>query len=338
MRVLVYPSDFGGCGQYRMRWPALAMQAQGYDVRVADKFPKVVQQGKEIKSVLPIDADAIVFQRPCRRQIVDALHLIQKQGIKIIIDMDDMLSNIHPANPAYGPYNYMDPDMHWKYGSAACEMADVVTVTTPRLQEVYGGVVVPNHIPERYLKAEPLGSGSSELVTVGWAGYVATHPDDLYVTHGAVQQALAATKGLSRFLALGDQKMFSALGVRDRLPNVWQAGVNIDLYPEFVAQLDIGLVPLADTPFNEAKSWLKALEYASLGVAPVVSPTEDNLRLAELGAAVPARNPKEWSTQLVDLIRDTERRQELSAKAREVASQWTIEGNTHKWATAWGLS
>src|SRR6266498_1969954 len=335
MKIVVYPSDRQGCGSYRLIWPAEVLASAGYDVKVAKRNPAVVSSGNKIVGLAEdINADAVVFQRPCRRQYLDVFNVLQKSGIKIIIDNDDNLTDIHRNNYAFGTYNYQNlPDMHWKFGLEACQMAD--TVTTPKLQEVYGGVVVPNCIPQRYLDIE---RKENELVTVGWAGHVATHPEDLQVTHGAVNQALSATKGLSRFLALGDQKTLQNLGVRERVPNGWLPGVPLDQYPGWVSQLDIGIVPLADTPFNQAKSWLKALEYSSLGVVPIGSPTPDNIRLQEeTGVGFIARNPKEWSQNIEALIKDPEKRQELSVKAREFASQWTIEGNTNRWATAWGL-
>lgn len=334
--MLCYTSDKTGCGFYRMIGPAQALAAKGYSVRVAPKNPSVVQQGNKIVGLAEnLQADLVVFQRPCRRQYVEIIKVLQRDGIKVALDFDDDLTDIHRNNPAYGPYNYLHlPDMHWKFGSEACEIADIVTVTTPRLQEVYGGVVVPNCIPEWYLG---LKRPANDLVTVGWAGHVATHPDDLEITHGSINQALAATKGKSRFLALGDEGTMPKLGIRNREPNSWLKGVPIGDYPEFVAQLDIGIVPLADTPFNQAKSFLKALEYASLGVVPVVSPTSDNMRMVDAGAAIVARNPKEWALEVENLIKDTEYRQDMSVKAREFASTKTLEGNTSIWAKAWGL-
>lgn len=337
MKVLVFPSDKAACGSYRMIWPAEAMKAQGYEVRIARSNPAVINQGDKIVGLAEnINADAVFFQRPCRRQYLEVFEFLKRDGIKIIVDMDDDLTTIHPKNPAHFYYNFHgeNGDMHWKYGIQACEMADVVTVTTPRIQEVCGGVIVPNCIRESYLEIK---RPENSLVTVGWAGLTATHPDDLQTTHGAINQALAATKGKSRFLALGDEKTLDHLGVRRREPNGWLPGVKINLYPEFVSQLDIGIVPLADTPFNSGKSWLKALEYASLGVVPVVSPTYDNMRMVEAGAAVVANNPKEWALRVKELIEDDERRQELALRAREFASGWTIEGNTARWASAWGL-
>lgn len=337
MKVLVFPSDLGGCGMYRMRWPAEAMRVQGYEVRVARSNPAIIMQGEEVVGLAEdLNTDMVVFQRPARRQHIQAFKFFQQEGIKVVVDMDDDLTNIHPKNPAYQPYNFHgdNGDMHWRYCSQSCEMADIVTVTTPRLQEVYGGVVVPNCVPESYLEIKRPSNG---LVTVGWGGITMTHPEDLQITHGAMSQVLASTKGKSRFLALGDEQALVNLSVRNREPNGWSQGVKIHEYAEFISQLDIGIVPLTDTPFNHAKSWLKSLEYASVGVVPVVSPTPDNLRMVEAGAAVVARNPKDWTVEVKRLIEDNEYRQEMASKARQFAAEWTIENNTATWANAWGL-
>lgn len=335
MRAIVYPSDRAGCGHLRMIWPALALTEQGYDVKIAAQNPALVSSGGRIVGLAQnIDADVVVFQRPCRIQYVEMFELIQKQGIRVVVDFDDDLTRIHPSNPAFGPYNYLHEakGMHQRYGTVAAQMADGVVVTTPKLQEVYGGVVVPNGIPAAYLN---IPRPTNDLVVVGYVGHVATHPDDLQVSHGGVNQALAETKGLSRFLALGDQKTLANLGIKERDPHRWLPGVHLSQYAEFVAKLDIGIVPLTMEPFNQAKSWLKALEYASLGVAPVVSPTYDNMRMVEAGAAVAAHNPGDWIREIRSLIKEPERLSALQKRARDFAATQTIEGNAVKWWEAW---
>jgi glycosyltransferase involved in cell wall biosynthesis len=335
MKVKIFPSDRGGCGHYRMIWPGLALGAQGYDVSVSRKMPPVVLNKKtgQIESIMPIDANIIVLQRPCKSTIVDAIRLYQKKGIKVVIDMDDDLSCIHPKNPAYRAYQ--TNNQHWKYANEACDIADLVTVTTMALAERYGSsgrvAIIPNFVPEKYLECV---AERDELVTVGWAGYTPTHPDDLQTTHGAITAALHNQK--ARFLALGDSTALAKLSVRNRAPNGWKEGVSIAEYPEFIAQLDIGIVPLSSTPFNEAKSWLKALEYASVGVAPVVSPTPDNMRMVEAGAALSASDPREWISQVRSLIVDQGKREGLAAAAKEFASKKTVEANAWRWMEAWG--
>lgn len=337
--IVVCPSDETGCGKYRMIWPAEALQAEGKAVSI-QKRPRILTNQAEtpprvLDVMLPPKTKAIVFQRPGSYQITEIIPILRNRGIKVIIDMDDDLETIHPLNPAYSYYNpEVSPNRNWNWAKKACDLADVVTATTEALLEKYAsktkGILIPNCIPQRFLEIE---SKPNELVTVGWAGWVKTHPDDLQITHGAVNEALS--KQNARFMAIGDKDIFNKLQVRNRYPHVYQPGVSFDEYPETISQLDIGIVPLADTPFNHGKSWLKALEYASLGVAPVVSPTPDNMRLVEQGGAYVARSPKIWRDSIRNLIVNEEERLDLIKRARDVASKWTIESNTWRWYEAW---
>ena len=43
MKVAVFPSDDGGCGWYRLRWPAQALAAQGHDVVIDPPEPSTHQ-------------------------------------------------------------------------------------------------------------------------------------------------------------------------------------------------------------------------------------------------------------------------------------------------------
>src|SRR3546814_13107214 len=57
---------------------------------------------------------------------------------------------------------------------------------------------------------------------------------------------------------------------------------------------DVGLVPRADTKFNEAKSALKALEYSAAGARVVASATPANVELSiETGISI-ASTPNDW--------------------------------------------
>src|SRR3990167_899262 len=338
MNVVVCPSDQTGCGKYRMIWPAEALQAQGANVTVQKRPRILVNQAikpAEIQDVLIQDADVIVFQRPASYQIAQMIPILHKKGIKVVIDMDDDLSTIHPINPSYSFYRPdINPHRNWELAQKACDMADMVTVTTPALADKYGKhgrvAVIPNCIPDSYLKIE---STKNNMVTVGWPGWVATHPEDLQVTHGAINEALV--KQNARFMVIGDKRAFDKLGIKNRAPHIFHEGVEMDVYPETVSQLDIGIVPLADTPFNHAKSLLKALEYAALGVAPVVSPTPDNMRMVNAGAAYVASSPREWRDIVRSLIIDEGERTTLAKSARNFASIWTIEANAWRWWAVW---
>lgn len=340
MRVEVFPSDKTGCGHYRMAWPAMALNAVGHDVRVRPGRPQIIVQGGHVVGYGEANPpDVMIFQRPCKKAYIELFEVLQRQGVRIVVDMDDDLSNIHYLNQARMYYDgHMDKTAHWRFGEEACRMADWVTVSAPALAERYAphgrASVLSNCIPEAFLSVE---APRSDLVTVGWAGTLGTHPRDLQVTEGAVAEGLAGLEDESRFLAIGEKssKLLAALNIPAKKPHAWQNGVEFKLYPAAIAQFHIGIVPLEDTVFNKSKSWLKALEYGAVGVAPIVSPTPENLRVVEAGAALCAATPSEWREHVRRLIQSPEEIKDLAGRAKEFASNWTFEKNIDKWAAAW---
>jgi len=336
-RVVCYPSDGKACGHYRLMWPGEAVKKTGKPVTVRKRSPEIMvdHNSKKIYGINVGDADVVVLQRPGSRQIQEVIPVLHEQGKKIIVDMDDSLSLIHPRNPFFKDYDpRVNHQRNWMHAAKACEMVDLVTVTTEALAEEYGKhgrvAIIPNHVPESYLKIErPV----NDVPVVIWAGWTATHVSDLAVTHGMINQALIDTG--AKFAAFGDTGIFTQLGIRNRPPHECWGFTNIVEYPKKLVLADIGLVPLQQSPFNNCKSGLKILEYSSLGIVPISSPTPDNLRLFEMGLGFTASTPKEWYNVVKELILDNEMRQELSDKVRKIAFGLTIEGNTDLWWNAW---
>lgn len=339
MKVRVCPSDQAGCGKYRMIWPGQALQAEGYDIQIERRPLIKVNDAEELPRVVDVQtegADVMVFQRPCTYQITQLIPILQDRGVKVVIDMDDDLSCIHPTNPAYKAYNpKLNKRSNWDWAAKACELADLITVTTDKLAEVYGShgrvQIIPNYVPSRFLSIE---EERDEALTIGWAGWVPTHPRDLEVAARAVYRAMKGTS--ARFKAIGDKDTLQKLEIRPQGgQHYWIPRVEIDQYPHELAKLHIGLVPLQESDFNQAKSWLKALEYSSLGVVPVVTPTPDNQKLAALGGAYVATTNADWEEILRHLINNPDEVADMAKRCREVASDLTIEGNTRQWKDAW---
>lgn len=336
--VGVYPSDATtGCAFYRMHWPAAAVATTGRPVVVLPRPPAIaVDQVGTVHGINVGNLTVTVFQRPASYQIAEIIPILREKGVKVILDMDDSLSTIHPRNAAYRAYDpRINHRSNWMHAARACELADLVTVTTQALAEEYGAHgrvrVIPNHVPASYLKIER--KENQGVPVVGWAGWSATHIDDLTVTRGMINQVLVETG--AKFAAFGDLNIFQDLGIRYRPPHEHWAFESIQAYPKRLVGFDIGLVPLQDSPFNRAKSGLKILEQASLGIVPVATPTPDNRRLIDMGLAISAASPREWYDRVKELVVDNEYRAEMSKRVREIASGLTIEGNTDLWWDAW---
>lgn len=362
MQVTLLPADRGGCGCYRLIWPAEILQVRGFDVHVCEpgtqddddpKRPRVEVRDDPVYGY-PIvrrlierpEADVIVFQRPLSAVIWQAIPRLQAQGVKCVVEIDDDFTAIHPRNPAYQSTDpRQSPTSNRNHLLAAIAAADLVTVSTPRLAKVYSKwassepVVLPNYVPEWYTHvSREAGQMEPELdrsrLWIGWTGSVATHPTDLQVTHGAVEQVLR------RRPSAGMAVVGTGKGVQMRLglsqPPLACDWLPISEYPKVMAQFDVGIVPLDLTAFNEAKSWLKGLEFASVGVPFIASPTDQYRDLMVRGIGRVAERPRTWVGALGQLLDDPNARREESDRVRQrVREAFTIEAHAEAWWEAW---
>lgn len=345
MKINAYPADVGGCGMNRVIWPGEALAAQGADVTVIRADEPIEHQiqavwvdtgdnDRRVVDVIAPDADIVVLQRPLTDTLVAAVRILQARGVLVVIDIDDDFEALNPRNVSFRTVHpKLSPRRNWKHLAEACRIADWVVVSTPTLAQVYGShgrcTVVPNCVPAYYLDyARPWHDG----VWVGWSGSTLTHPDDLQVTKGAIRRAMAGTE--ATFAVVGEGKGVQKaldLAVPPRASG-WQ---EIDIYPQMMAEFDVGIVPLEQSRFNEAKSALKLMEFSALGVAAVGSPTSENLRMAAEGVGLIAHNPRQWQGLVRRLIVDEPFRLEVAARSREAMRSHTHELRAERWLDAW---
>lgn len=367
MRVAVHPAGDDACGLYRMVEPARVLADQGADVyctrTVAWRFSRT-DDDRPYRLVDTVDSDVVVFQRPLARRKYDMIRCLQEAGVAVVVELDDDFGNVHPRNAAWADAHpeWMTPaeaaergvttserltrgDHRWvrtpgvvSWSSnvwlrKACQVADLVTVTTPALAERYAPhgrvAVLPNLVPARYLDVT---AAPHDGTVVGWGGSVNTHPDDLESAGGGIAQAVDDTG--ARFHVVG-----TGIGARNALGLTCEptatGWVDLDGWPAALADLDVGVVPLAATRFNEAKSALKMLEYAATGVACVAAPTPDNVRLARLGVGMLAADPAHWRQWVALLASNDDARAYVAGRGREVAAAETYEAHADRWWDAW---
>jgi glycosyltransferase involved in cell wall biosynthesis len=260
---------------------------------------------------------------------------MQRKGIAVVVDIDDDFEALDPRHIAFKrsqPKYNRESNRVWL--RKACAAADLVTCTTPALAQRYGAhgrtVVLPNYIPRRTLGALPDEEGDGK--TVGWPGHVGTHPRDLLATKGGV--GMACREFGARFVNIGTgNEVVSQLGL-DGVEYEARGYAEFPDYPHAIASFDVGIVPLDDTKFNAAKSALKGLELAAVGVPFVASPTEDYRRIADDGIGLLAKwKAKEWKRATLDLLRN---RDEYGEQFRAgVVDRHLLEDNVWRWVEAW---
>jgi hypothetical protein len=320
------------------------LRAQGHDVTVVPQEARQLQvsvddDGTVTDVTFAEEYDVVVLQRVTHRNLVGAIEVMRAKGMAVVVDVDDDLSTIHPSNPAWPMLHPtlakqgVATEHSWRNLDGACRAATLVTATTPALVTRYAahgrGHVLPNYLAEHYYGIERVDSD-----VIGWPASLGSHPNDpdalgnavaRVVDNGATFRVVSDSPGVAR-----------AFGIMDE-SRVAQVIEPIDLveWPHAIAQLGIGVAPLADTKFNASKSWLKPLELAAVGVPWIGSPRAEYRRLHELGCGLLSDKPSDWYKKLTTLRRDAVLRADLSTTGRLVAEELRLKHHAWKWWEAW---
>lgn len=273
--------DNGGCGYWRIRQPARYLQEFSQKMGGKDLYVDITGVGVPIKTL--VDYDVIYVQRLHDWESYYLLEKLKRMGKRVIYDIDDDIFNILPSNPACSQFTG-----DARYAAAACmKLADKVVVSTDeladrirRVVEEQGGnrdnvVVIPNTID--------LSDGWPDITRIGspdgvkriiWQGG-ATHAEDWNICGHALDRVMLAREDV-RLVILG----FLPPVIREMIKQPhWKNRVEYMSFsdPETYFSIlkhiraEVGLAPLVENDFNNAKSPIKWLEYSAAGVPCVAS-------------------------------------------------------------------
>ena len=327
--------DGMGCGYYRMILPLQQMARHGHHV-------ELFQQGKDLiqHSLGRADEfDVIVGQRFVSYKGLPSWRKARRPGNRLVYENDDDLFNVTMENwQAYQTFQKADVREAIR---AYCECSDLLTVTTPYLAEVWadstpGDIrisVLPNFIPEWVLGDE---RERTERPRIGWAG-AANHGLDIHEASKAVRRFLRRMPGWDMYIGGTDYRpSFNARNWDQMIYGGWTQ-VNDDAQGFYRSyNFDIGIVPVRDTVFARSKSYVKALEYNARGIPVIASdiePYRAYIREGENGFLV--KHEHEWLSRLMELANDEKLREDMSSRSKEIAAEYTIEGNWKLWENAY---
>jgi hypothetical protein len=339
--ILYWLADRTACGHYRCLLPGAALEAKGHTV-TADEVLKIERYD---------ECDVLVGQRvakPGPSAAWQAFAREEGRSARLVYELDDdvfALAN-EPSNPNSAVWPKLLGNVR---ANLAC--ADAVTVSTYALAEVVAAHtsapvhVVPNAIPESLIASALTPRIRPD--TLGWSGS-ATHEGDWAADDNArrVAQWLDSNSNRWRLVTFGGapKSLTSAFdGYRNAF---WdpQGGAPLEKYYALLrTTFDIGLAPLARTTFNVAKSDLRLLELAALGIPWVATDFgpyadgADGLGCEDRGGLTVSK-PRGWWTHLNGLAGSDEYRLDLRARGRAWARTRTIDRVLPLWEEAFELT
>ena len=325
-RILGFPFDIWGCGEYRVRAPlrGLAAQALAQTALVPEADARRLPEIGELARMSP---DTLLLQSFVHDSQLAVLEHYNKlfPDIFRVFELDDLKTQMSAKNP-HQKTMYKDIKKRLRKALSFCNR---MVVSTEPLKDAYGKmiddiVVVPNYLERTRwtgLVSERRQGGKPR---VGWAG-AQQHHGDLEILRDVVRE-------------LGDEVKWIFFGMcpKELQPFVseFHPGVPFDQYPAKLASLnlDLALAPLEHNKFNEAKSNLRLLEYGIMGW-PVVSTDIYPYQNAPVHNV--CNNARAWIDAIRERVNDLDAAEsEGDSLRRWVMQEWILEDHVESWLEA----
>lgn len=329
MRVLALPR-YGRLGaSSRMRFyqylPALA--AAGVEVSVAPLFPDAYVHGLQLGRRPAGEVLRSYARRVARLLRGGALDLlwVEKEllpwvparverwllgrRVPLVLDYDDAVFHLYDQHPRAAVRRLLAGKHPSLVRSAAVVVAgnDYLAGYATRAG-ARAVAVVPTAVDlDRYPPPAFAAPGDAGPPRVGWIGQRAT-AEFLRPLAPLLERLHAA--GKARFVAVGIDP--AALGLPlERWP--WSEETEV----ESLRALEIGIMPLTDSPFERGKCGYKLVQYMACGLPVVASPVGVNRTLVEPGVnGFLATTPREWEAALEALLADAALRRRMGEAGR----------------------
>jgi len=324
MRVWGWSADKGGCQAYRIRFPFAAMKELRPDIVFG--FSNIIPEAARNA------ANVVVGQRVCNDGPSKLWQKWAKEGEKrLVYELDDDLWNVDPANEK--AYYFFAKNSVRLNMIRNIQAADAVTVSTPELAEMVQHQtghknihVVPNAVPAWLLDHE-----AEKNHHVGWGGSPTHHGDFMLVR-----------RHLAKFLQCNKDAKFHTIGMDYgkwmKLPESqchftkW-----VPTPEEFFKAIDyrVGIAPLADNTFNSAKSDIKFLELAALGIPTIASDVAPYRSIRHEDTGILIRQEHEWTKRLKWTVDHPDEAAAMGARGKEyVAANRTTAHTASLWLKA----
>ena len=301
----------GGDPVHRLHQPAAAL-AQLEGVEVHELHPSA-----RVRDEVALAADLLVLVMGMDLELLRIAHQRRLLGRPTVLEVNDWVPGVQSFNPVND--NWRDPRA-WGLLVALMECCDAVQVSSPgllrRLAPLARRVrLVGNQLPA----VPPLQSRPAGPLRLGWGGS-AGHYDDIAALAPALIPWLQRHRQV-RLEVMGDPIFGQPFAGLEGGQFVVHAAGSMAHYLRWLEGLHIGLAPLLPSDYNDCRSDVKFLEYASRGVVPVLQrcATYSGVRHGHTGLLF--RDPRELLSILDALVADPNQCQRLASRAHHHVSR-----------------
>lgn len=325
MRIAFIANPEAPGGWYRGIGPLLALGERGHDI-VQMWEPQVGIRGE-----LAAGHEVLYVYRAHEDEVLQIARAAKQAGMTLIYDNDDDMRAVPRNNQAAKDYRGFAGDRALRQIKRLLQMSDLAIASSEPIAErfrEYGAehvIVIENYCPDDALDASAPPNGST--VVAGWLAGNEHHVDI---------ERMPLREQFERLLDAYPQLVIETVGCSMGMSHErYRLVPHVDFFslPRKLAQFDIGLAPIADIPFNHARSNIKVKEYAILGRPWLASPVGPYASLGEKqgGRLV---HDHEWVDAIGRLVEKPRERRKLAKRARKWGREQAISANVKLWEEA----
>lgn len=271
--------------------------------------------------------------------------MARKHGVKMIMDIDDDIWDLHEDNPAYDVYKKGSEAL--QNFTAICNEVDYITCTSNYLRNVVLAntkkkanqvYVFPNYVDLKLYKHRTKFKDTGRICITHFGS--TTHFNDLLTP--------AFVKGMDRIMKEYPNVIFRSIGAfLPQFRNMWGARYenpfghqdiyhwikDKDKFPKFMDETDFLVVPLVEDIYNKCKSSIKWIEASSAKVPGVWQDIRQYQEVIDGENGLLAKSDGDWYKCIKKMIDDKEFRKRAGKKTFEdVKNGWTIQAHVKDYA------
>jgi hypothetical protein len=305
---------------YRAYFPLLAMERRGHEIAFnrtrTDRFAPGI-----------MSSDVVFIHRYADSEVLSLIHRLKTAGIGVVWDNDDDMMNLPRSNPHYRRFSGMRRKRLIAEITRVVDAVDVVTTPSAVLAERFRSLgardvrVFENYLPDEFGRTR---AHSHDGVTLVWMGALEHQVDYEQLGLRPVFERLLDAHSNLRIVSIG-------LGLGLNCPRYERIRmVDFMDLADALTIGDIGISPLVDIPWNQARSNVKLKEYAAAGLCWLASPVGPYATLGEKqgGRLVPDDG---WHDAIKRLIVKERERRKLAKKATAWARGELIGKHCNRW-------
>ena len=312
------------CAYYRIILPFEQLCKHGWDARCTPSQEEPPPESEQ--------TDVFVMQSGDRPEAAAVLRERAKFQ-RLIYETDDDYFHLPPAiEEAYKKYIKPGARQAIANNMLACHTVTVTSEALARsIRENTGHPdvrVVPNCLPDAVLEMTPFHR--PRRTVIGWTGSGAREKDFAVIAQ-AVRTTLEQVKRTEMHFMGTDYRHMLPRSLPTRYSH--PIAISLDMPGWFRGyDFDIALAPLADIPFNQARSAIKSLEAFGLGIPVLASDAEPYRGIVIDGVnGYLCRNQKDWAKRLRELASDRPAREEMGRNARKTAQEHVVSAHWQEW-------